>query len=79
MGDYNAIKSVEDRTVGNPVQELEVRDFNKFIEGTGLTEMKTSGRNFKWMNGHTYSKIDIALINAGNATTGDLDYGPSLF
>ncbi|XP_019260681.1 PREDICTED: uncharacterized protein LOC109238650 [Nicotiana attenuata] len=47
MGDYNAIRSVEDRPVG-----------------TGLTEIKTSGRNFTWTNGHTYSKIDRDLINA---------------
>ncbi|XP_019258924.1 PREDICTED: uncharacterized protein LOC109237119 [Nicotiana attenuata] len=26
--------------------------------------MKTSGRSFTWTNGHTYSKIDRALINA---------------
>ncbi|XP_070053975.1 uncharacterized protein [Nicotiana tomentosiformis] len=64
MGDYNAIRSGEDRPIGNPVQELEVRDFNEFIESTRLTEMKTSGRSFTWTNGHTYSKIDRALINA---------------
>ncbi|XP_019235367.1 PREDICTED: uncharacterized protein LOC109215708 [Nicotiana attenuata] len=54
----------EDRPVGNPVQELEFRDFNEFIESTGLAETKTSGRSFTWTNGHTYSKIDRALINA---------------
>ncbi|XP_070013814.1 uncharacterized protein [Nicotiana sylvestris] len=63
MGDYNATRSAEDRPIDNPVQELEVRNFNDFIEDTGLTEMKTSGRNFTWTNGHTYSKIDRALIN----------------
>ncbi|XP_016496576.1 uncharacterized protein LOC107815508 [Nicotiana tabacum] len=63
MGDYNATRSAEDRPIDNPVQELEVRNFNDFIEDTELTEMKTSGRNFTWTNGHTYSKIDRALIN----------------
>ncbi|XP_019265727.1 PREDICTED: uncharacterized protein LOC109243273 [Nicotiana attenuata] len=64
MGDYNAIRSIEDRPVGNTVQDQEVRDFNEFIEDTGVTEMKTNGRKFTWTNGHTYSKIDRALINA---------------
>ncbi|XP_070057556.1 uncharacterized protein [Nicotiana tomentosiformis] len=43
---------------------MEIRDFNEFIEDIGLTEMKTSGRSFTWTNGHTYSKIDRALVNA---------------
>ncbi|XP_070049132.1 uncharacterized protein [Nicotiana tomentosiformis] len=64
MGDYNAIRLGEDRPIGNPVHELEVKDFNEFIESIGLTEMKTSGRSFTWTNRHTYIKIDKALINA---------------
>ncbi|XP_075091688.1 uncharacterized protein LOC142171877 [Nicotiana tabacum] len=64
MGDYNAIRSGEDRPIGNPVQELEVRDFNSFIDDTALVEMRTNGRNFTWTNGRTYSKIDRALVNA---------------
>ncbi|XP_070056687.1 uncharacterized protein [Nicotiana tomentosiformis] len=63
MGDYNAIRSEEDRLIGNLVQELEVRDFNSFIDDTALVEMRTNGRNFTWTNGHTYSKIDRALVN----------------
>ncbi|XP_009765971.2 uncharacterized protein [Nicotiana sylvestris] len=64
MGDYNAIKSRKDRPIGNHVQDVEVRDFNRFINDTGLVEMRTKGRNFTWTNGHTYSRIDRALINA---------------
>ncbi|XP_070038226.1 uncharacterized protein LOC142167392 [Nicotiana tabacum] len=64
MGDYNTIRSGEDRPIGNLVQEMEIRDFNNFIADTGLVEMKTSGRSFTWTNGHTYSKIDRVLVNA---------------
>ncbi|XP_016515156.2 uncharacterized protein LOC107831867 [Nicotiana tabacum] len=64
MGDYNAIRSGEDRPIENPVQELEVRDFNSFIDDNALVEMRTNGRNFTWTNGHTYNKIDRALANA---------------
>ncbi|XP_019263540.1 PREDICTED: uncharacterized protein LOC109241270 [Nicotiana attenuata] len=64
MGDYNAIRSGEDRRIGNLVQEAEIRDFNDFIEHNVLTEIRTTGRNFTWTNGHTYSRIDRALVNA---------------
>ncbi|XP_070039252.1 uncharacterized protein [Nicotiana tomentosiformis] len=64
MGDYNAIRSGEDRPIGNLVQELEVRDFNSFIDDNALVEMRTNGRNFTWTNGHTYNTIDRALVNA---------------
>ncbi|XP_019256569.1 PREDICTED: uncharacterized protein LOC109235000 [Nicotiana attenuata] len=64
MGDYNTIRSGEDRPLGNLVQQMEIRDFNDLIESTGLTKMKTSGRRFTWTNGHTYSRFDRALINA---------------
>ncbi|XP_070050288.1 uncharacterized protein [Nicotiana tomentosiformis] len=63
MGDYNTIRPGEDRPIGNPVQELEIRNFNSFIDDTALVEMRTSGRNFTWTNGHTCSKIDRALVN----------------
>ncbi|XP_075086529.1 uncharacterized protein LOC142169193 [Nicotiana tabacum] len=64
MEDYNAIRSWEDRPIGNTVQELEIMDFNNFIDDIALVEMRTSGRSFTWTNGHTYSKIDRALVNA---------------
>lgn len=58
MGDYNAIRSEEDRPIDNHVQDVEMRDFNSFIDDTGLVKMRTKGRNFIWTNGHTYSRID---------------------
>ncbi|XP_075074715.1 uncharacterized protein LOC142162281 [Nicotiana tabacum] len=64
MGDYNAIRAGEDRPIGSPVQESEIRDFNDFIEHNNLTEIRTTGRNFTWTNEHAYSRIDRALENA---------------
>lgn len=63
MGDYNAIREGEDRPVGNPVQEAEVRDFNEFMTSNGLAELKSNGRRYTWTNGSTYSKIDRAIVN----------------
>lgn len=53
MGDYNTIRGQEDRPVGKPVQEAEVRDLNDFMKQNGLTEMRTIGRRFTWTNEHT--------------------------
>ncbi|XP_075087832.1 uncharacterized protein LOC142169811 [Nicotiana tabacum] len=64
MRDYNAIQSFEDRYNGNPDMEVETRDFSDFLENTGMTELKTVGREFMWTNNHVYSRIDRALVNA---------------
>lgn len=45
MGDFNAIRHLDDRFNVNPVQEFEVADFNKFLMDTNLTELKTAGRS----------------------------------
>jgi len=34
MGDYNAIKSVTARPIGNIPTELELRDYKEFLEDT---------------------------------------------
>ncbi|XP_016457630.1 uncharacterized protein LOC107781446 [Nicotiana tabacum] len=65
MGDYNAIQSWEDRYNGNPVMEAEIRDFNDFLENTGMIELRYIGREFTWTNSHVHSKIDRALVNDG--------------
>lgn len=64
MGAYNAILYADERVNGRSIQEAEVRDFSNFLSETGLTEMKTIGRNFTWTNGQILSKIDRALVNS---------------
>lgn len=63
MEDFNAIRSREDMPIGNPVQEMEVKDFNNFVEDAILAELRTNGRSFTWTS-HTYSRIDRSLVNA---------------
>lgn len=46
MGDFNAINSIEDGWNGSPVNEVEIQDFNNFLQTTGMTELKTVGRFF---------------------------------
>ncbi|XP_019263452.1 PREDICTED: uncharacterized protein LOC109241192 [Nicotiana attenuata] len=69
MGDYNAVKGVEDRKSENPVQEVEIRDFRDFMLNNGMNELKYIGRNFTWTNNHVWSKIDRAIVNAEWMTT----------
>ncbi|XP_019253580.1 PREDICTED: uncharacterized protein LOC109232306 [Nicotiana attenuata] len=64
MGDFNSILSIEDRVMGNPVQEGEMTDFKNFIADVGLAELKTIGRNYTWTNNHVHSRIDRILANA---------------
>ncbi|KAM3249156.1 hypothetical protein P3L10_010925 [Capsicum annuum] len=59
MGDFKTLLAEDNRT--SSVQEIEVKNFNNFLENTGSSEIKTIGRKYTWTNGHVYSKIDWAL------------------
>ncbi|WMV19571.1 hypothetical protein MTR67_012956 [Solanum verrucosum] len=63
MGDYNTIHRGEDRMVGSPVTDAEIRYFNDYLRDTSMTILKHIGRDFTWTNGHTYNRIDWALVN----------------
>jgi len=62
MGDYNTFHRGEDRMVGSSVQDAEIRDFDDFLKDTSMTILKYTGRDYTWTNGHTYSRIDWALV-----------------
>jgi len=53
----------EDRIVGSPVIDAEIRDFDDYLRDTSMTILKHIGRDFTWTNGHTNSRIDWALVN----------------
>ncbi|KAG5601445.1 hypothetical protein H5410_032815 [Solanum commersonii] len=53
-----------DRPIGSQVHILETRDFQECINDYNLTELTTVGRKFTWTNGHVFSRIDRALVNA---------------
>lgn len=63
MGDFNVVLSGDDRPQGRPIQEVEIRDFNYFMLDNGMNELKSVGRTCTWSNGHSYSKIDRAVVN----------------
>ncbi|KAF3614026.1 hypothetical protein FXO38_35913 [Capsicum annuum] len=63
MGDFNAIYREEDRMIVAQVHEAEIKDFSIFIEDIGMNIWKHNCREYTWSNGHTYSRIDWALVN----------------
>ncbi|KAK4716798.1 hypothetical protein R3W88_015136 [Solanum pinnatisectum] len=64
MGNFNSILTEEDRPIGSQVQEAETRDFRECLNESNLSELQIGGRNFTWTNGHVFSRIDRAKINA---------------
>lgn len=64
MGDFNAVLNEENWLHGTVLQEDKTRDFREFLNDTGMNELQTIGRDYIWTNNHTYSRIDMALVNA---------------
>ncbi|KAH0724701.1 hypothetical protein KY284_000566 [Solanum tuberosum] len=64
MGDFNSILTQEDRPIGSQVQEAETRDFRECLNECNLSELQTGERKFTWTNGHVFSRIDRAIVNA---------------
>lgn len=64
MGDFNSIVSQKDGVVGSEVQKYELKGFRNFVLDCHISELPTVGRFFTWTNGHGYSRINKALVNA---------------
>lgn len=66
-GDFNAICKESHRFNGSRVTCYEVEDCLKWIEGEGMIELKSIGREISFtstnMNGKTLSRIDHAFRN----------------
>ncbi|XP_060211857.1 uncharacterized protein LOC132639432 [Lycium barbarum] len=63
MGDFNAIKELEDRSSNNIVHDSDVKDFKDFLFNTGMDELPYVGSKYTWSNGHVQSKIDWSIVN----------------
>lgn len=66
VGDYNAIRILEERTSTTDIDEMQ--DFNEWIQACELMEMRTSGGTFTWSNkqdgaDRIWSRLDRCLIN----------------
>lgn len=50
VGDFNIVRSHEEKIQGNPIKLAEVNDFNNMIASTGLVDGGFSGNKFTWCN-----------------------------
>lgn len=57
LGDFNSIIDTDDKIGGAPIQDVETREFRKFLLDSGLVELKSVGRRYTWTNSHMFSKI----------------------
>ncbi|XP_058733883.1 uncharacterized protein LOC131605555 [Vicia villosa] len=67
LGDYNNVRTCQDRIGGNPVSVKEYRDLDDMMQRLGLFEAPTRGCHFTWSNkqssGVIYSRIDRVIGN----------------
>ncbi|GLT59702.1 hypothetical protein SLA2020_325070 [Shorea laevis] len=64
-GDFNAIRNSQERK-GDTSVRRELREFNDFIETTGLVDLPMIGRKFTWYqpNGQSMSRLDRFLFSS---------------
>ncbi|XP_042964794.1 uncharacterized protein LOC122299025 [Carya illinoinensis] len=68
IGDFNIIRSDEERIGGRPRPRIAMEEFNSFIDMAGLSELGFQGNNMTWCNGHegrsqSWARLDRALVN----------------
>ena len=63
MGDFNALRSKEDRIGGNDVEEHELKELANLLEVCELHELKSIGAYFSWTNRTIWSRIDHVFLN----------------
>ncbi|KAL8463730.1 hypothetical protein ACS0TY_034404 [Phlomoides rotata] len=62
-GDFNCIKSPEEKINGNPPTAYELRDFQEFCFSLGLEDVRSSGCFFTWSAFPKWSKLDRVMYN----------------
>ena len=63
LGDFNAVRSMEERIGGDPVTEYEIQELNSMMENCELQEAPTVGAFYTWTNKKIWSRLDRVLIN----------------
>ncbi|XP_070029945.1 uncharacterized protein [Nicotiana sylvestris] len=69
MRDFNSVLSVDDRINGQPVHQVEMADFQNYIDDIGVGQITKRGSRFSWSNKRdvevrVYSHINWAFGNA---------------
>ena len=68
MGDFNAVRSEEERISRSPPSSEDINDFNTCLSSCNLDDLQRSGCEFSWINNQappnrTWCRLDRALIN----------------
>ncbi|XP_075083607.1 uncharacterized protein LOC142167343 [Nicotiana tabacum] len=63
MGDFNSVLNSQDRQHGTIIHDMETKDFREFMNDIGMNELSNMGRDYTWTNNHTYSMIDMGIVN----------------
>ncbi|XP_043697107.1 uncharacterized protein LOC122647867, partial [Telopea speciosissima] len=68
LGDFNVIRSNSEKIGGDPVRIEAMDDFNSFIDGAGLLDLKWKGEALTWNNrqvgdARICCKLDRVLVN----------------
>nr|GEX77069.1 RNA-directed DNA polymerase, eukaryota [Tanacetum cinerariifolium] len=66
MGDFKDVRSIEER-LGSMFNHSSARAFNRFIEASGLVDVKLEGYSFTWSHpsASKMSKLDRFLVSEG--------------
>ncbi|KAJ8427211.1 hypothetical protein Cgig2_015423 [Carnegiea gigantea] len=63
LGDFNAVRCMEERIGGDPVTEYEIQELNSMMENCELQQAPTVGAFYTWTNKKIWSRLDRVLIN----------------
>lgn len=63
LGDFNNALSSLNRHNGADVTPYEIRDFEVFCFGSGVSDLQYTDSHFTWTNDSVWSKIDRAMCN----------------
>ncbi|XP_074293290.1 uncharacterized protein LOC141620271 [Silene latifolia] len=69
MGDFNIIRSAQEKFSNTPPDHADITEFNACLDVCGLDDLSGSGSEFTWFNKQdpstrVYSKLDKILTNA---------------
>ncbi|XP_077252323.1 uncharacterized protein LOC143891665 [Tasmannia lanceolata] len=68
LGDFNVIRSYDERSGGSPHKQNDIEDFNSCIYNCCLANLRSIGHSLSWNNRATmserkYARLDRALVN----------------
>ncbi|XP_042969986.1 uncharacterized protein LOC122302667 [Carya illinoinensis] len=71
IGDFNIIRTDQERIGGHPRPRIAMEKFNSFVDRDGLSDLGFQGNHMTWCNGHEgrsrcWARLDRALVNSAH-------------